>query len=369
MEIIGDKNKLTGCNVKMTKKEVNSLYDKGDVYCILHMGANCFDPGENFDFISYIKNTSLILDDVFLKKFKTENIVINCETEKEATEFCKWMSENGIFSKKSWFDTYRSNTCYSVEGYYSDISFYEEEGYTIIKFKDCIIPDSYEEFIEYWKKGDTCVKFDNLEDKKKFTKQFDDECQDSYQFTAKYVLWYDEEWLHTDKPKPNHGIINYKDIKNWKEILLNNKNEVEDEISTYRVKDNLTLKDIIEADPCSGAFNQFYKDLMNDGYDATEIIAQDIRITNNMIEYPSIKENMEWCIDKGFIIEVKKFEPFNLTFRIEDGDTLLALWHRLNRRESVIYNDYENPTKRIPKEANNYGLWMTVDKEMYRIND
>ena len=109
---------------------------------------------------------------------------------------------------------------------------------------------------------------------------------------------------------------------------------------------------------------------MNDGYDATEIIAQDICITSDMIKYPSVKENIGWCIEKGFLIENKVFEPFDLTFRIEDEDTLLDLWHRLNLHRSFVYTDSYLSSKRHPKEVDNgYRLWEVVDKEMHRIND
>ena len=189
MEIIGDKKRIVGCNVKMTKAEISSSYDKGDVYCMMNMGANCFNPGENFNFTPFIKNASLILDDIFLEKFKTEDIVINCETQEEATEFCNWMHQKGLkwscgdkYNHKTYFSIYPSDTCYTGTGHYSDKSDFKETGHTIIKFKDCVIPDSsdlYEEFIEYWKKNDIYIKFDNLEDKKKFTIQFDDLCQDT----------------------------------------------------------------------------------------------------------------------------------------------------------------------------------------------
>lgn len=365
-EIIGDKKRLIGCNVEMIEKEKNSSYDIGDTFSIKCIHYNTITLNiENPLIACYIKNASLVLDDVFLEKFKTEDIVINCETQKEAAEFCKWMYKNNFHPQKDWYQQYLSNTCYSGRGYYSDVDFYKEEGCTIIKFKDCIIPndsDSEKEFIEYWKKNNIYIKFDNLEDKKKFTIQFDNFCQDSTHLCCTFVRWESDEWVHTDYPIDNYKIINYKDIKNWKEILLNK----EEEDVIYKIKDNLTLKDVIEADPCVNSLNEFCKDLLNNGYDAFEIIAQNIKITDDMFEYPSVKnnkENIKWCIEKGLIKEVKKFEPFNLTLNIENEDMLLDLWHRFNCNDDEIYKD------RSQSADSTFSFFKQVDKEMHRIND
>lgn len=376
MEIIGEKARLTDCNVKIVEKEKNSSYDIGDTFSIKCIHYNTITLNIKNPFIAcYIKNASLILDDVFLEKFKTEDIVINCETEKEATEFCNWMYQKGLkwssgdkYNHKTCFSIYTSDTCYTGTGHYSDKLDFKETGHTIIKFKDCIIPNdsnSEKEFIEYWKKNDIYIKFDNLEDKKKFTIQFDNLCQDTSYLCCPFVCWESNEWVHTDYPINNYNIINYKDIKNWKEILLNK----EEEDMTYKIKENLILKDVVEADPCTDAFNQFCKDLMNDGYDAIEIIEQDIRIIIDMLEYPSVKENIQWCIDKGFIIEVKKFKPFDLTLNIENEDMLLDLWHRFNCNDDEIYRDRSFTYKKPKSRDNTFSFFKQVDKEMYRLND
>ena len=60
-------------------------------------------------------------------------------------------------------------------------------------------------------------------------------------------------------------------------------------------------------------------------------------VKNQITQNQNQKENnIGWCIEKGFLIENKVFEPFDLTFRIEDEDTLLDLWHRLNCCEDDI---------------------------------
>lgn len=79
-------------------------------------------------------------------KFKTENIAVNCKTQKEANEFFNEMKILNIVSYTSiekdnyyWNDN-KKNTCYNVNSsgfwMFGSKGHYEEEGYTILKFSD-----------------------------------------------------------------------------------------------------------------------------------------------------------------------------------------------------------------------------------------
>lgn len=85
-----------------------------------------------------------------IQDFKSKDIAINCETEEEAEKFFDILIMNGI--KKSETDImkqcyyYGEKTCYEInEGkmFYSDISYYEKEGYSIYKFSGTDFSNTY----------------------------------------------------------------------------------------------------------------------------------------------------------------------------------------------------------------------------------
>jgi len=83
---------------------------------------------------------------------KNNKIVVNCKTEEDAEEFLnflaskyqmKWGSEKKSNEITYWF-SYKENTCYRAElSYlnYGSISFYEENDYKILVYKN-IKPES-----------------------------------------------------------------------------------------------------------------------------------------------------------------------------------------------------------------------------------
>lgn len=79
------------------------------------------------------------------KVFKDETIpiVVHCKTEEEAIDFCKQMDEHGMkwCTKKSYLDKnnwndYREETCYSNNGRFYHLDYYEKSNYHILEFSD-----------------------------------------------------------------------------------------------------------------------------------------------------------------------------------------------------------------------------------------
>lgn len=87
-----------------------------------------------------------------LDYFKNNNVVINCESEKESKELFRilkeygineWADSNELNINNTYWDMYKNDTCYEIEFgkslTYTDCWYYKEEAfddYEIIKFKD-----------------------------------------------------------------------------------------------------------------------------------------------------------------------------------------------------------------------------------------
>jgi len=84
------------------------------------------------------------LNEEFLKKFNTEKIAVNCETEEEAKQFLKWLSEESLMRATRWKE-FKKETCYSYYEcsgiIYYNRSWFVDELYTIIKFSDLMKPE------------------------------------------------------------------------------------------------------------------------------------------------------------------------------------------------------------------------------------
>lgn len=86
-----------------------------------------------------------------LKEIKP-GMVIHCPTEEEAKELLKyldglgyrWFSTSEKLLESINYDAYGENMCYSIEQYmkvmYSDINYFESEGYEVTEFSDLIEP-------------------------------------------------------------------------------------------------------------------------------------------------------------------------------------------------------------------------------------
>lgn len=69
-------------------------------------------------------------------------VAIHCETKEEAEQLLSWAHDQGLkwstgqsYLGDTAYSRHKNNTCYSIlNGGYSNISFYESEGYDIIKF-------------------------------------------------------------------------------------------------------------------------------------------------------------------------------------------------------------------------------------------
>ena len=73
--------------------------------------------------------------------------VVHCDTKEKALELLAWADSKGLewFTGKRYsvvdrWDAYTHNTCYCLFlGEYSDVSYYQGEGYTILKYEDVLL--------------------------------------------------------------------------------------------------------------------------------------------------------------------------------------------------------------------------------------
>lgn len=163
MEIIGDKSRLVGCDIKLNFIVGYDYWSNGHVgetFKILSFddyysgsdpnSSDCYVENYRIDHRAY----KFILNSTFLEKFKKEKIVVNCKSEEEAREFCDWFEEiNGFNYRKSTdhllqYFTGEVKYFYDSGGGYPCLNTYNEtdqcKDYTIIKFKDCIIDEEEE---------------------------------------------------------------------------------------------------------------------------------------------------------------------------------------------------------------------------------
>jgi hypothetical protein len=84
----------------------------------------------------------------FLKKFKNNDLAVNCEAVDEANDFLKFLDKNGItwirgesLIKNNYYNSYYTKMCYDYNNnekglMYGGYDFYDTKGYEIIKFSD-----------------------------------------------------------------------------------------------------------------------------------------------------------------------------------------------------------------------------------------
>jgi len=348
MEKVNKPERLVGCNMKVYRSnghasnsydrinEIHKIMGINNIYnCIFIYEKNVCNAN-TFD-LSEIK---LVLDDDFIKKFKSEKIAINCETEQEAINFCNWMHRKGLkwfggdsYQDDSSYISFTSNTCYTqlnAIGNYSSFSFYKEKDYTIVKFSDCVIEKDFidtpefDEFIEFFKKRDAYVKFDNQTDKNKFFKKINNDlvnCPNINSFPyGIYNRCTERVWnsyYNGDKP-----CIDYKNLKNWKEILnvKDDKKTMENE-KTYKIVKPITIKSIL--DSASGYYFKWIGDFISKHlvYNSYMYGITDYK---EFCKY-NLNQYLYFFIDNGFIEEVNNFEPFDLNIKVETKAQLSSL--------------------------------------------
>lgn len=80
-----------------------------------------------------------------VEKFKSGNVVVNCQTEQQAKDFVKWCHANdmcwgGIRYGSEWtfYDYYGDRTCYRFDDsiVYGNVAAYEDYGYEVITYKE-----------------------------------------------------------------------------------------------------------------------------------------------------------------------------------------------------------------------------------------
>lgn len=87
------------------------------------------------------------------EKIMQEDVIIHCDEKWKAEELLKWADKQGYvwrdgdsFLQENNWGNYKKNTCYDFNvGYYCDLSFYENNGYKILKFEEVVIKE-FDEF-------------------------------------------------------------------------------------------------------------------------------------------------------------------------------------------------------------------------------
>src|SRR6056297_3294489 len=115
MNVLEKNNRLSGCDIKVTGFSFPENWYKnivGEIIEILPVDAytgeeygdayectiGSYQDSDSYMVDGYIiekQDCKIILNEKFLKKFTTEKIAVNCETEEEAKKFCNWMRDNG----------------------------------------------------------------------------------------------------------------------------------------------------------------------------------------------------------------------------------------------------------------------------------
>ena len=135
-----------GMNMKVVKslgKYHNSSTSLGKIYKIKKTDLDLFFYDKHSAF--YKDEIKIVIDSIFLKKFKEKKIAIECETKEQATEFCEWGCANGFrWRYEETLTGYKDKTRYHIiaDGiFYNFFDFCNTNDYTIIQYKDLIQED------------------------------------------------------------------------------------------------------------------------------------------------------------------------------------------------------------------------------------
>jgi len=155
-KIMSDTERLKGLNLIAIKDSPENFYKKDATFKLLSDSSYYWDIGD-IVFDPLKENVKLLLDEIFLQRFRNEKIVVNCETKKEAKEFAKFCKHFNLkwtcgksFKRDIAWDIYKNKTCYNLNYFhtnviYSDRDWYKEKDYTIIKFSDTVLPNNIQE--------------------------------------------------------------------------------------------------------------------------------------------------------------------------------------------------------------------------------
>jgi len=159
----------------------------------------------------------------------------------------------------------------------------------------------------------------------------------------------------------NYTILKFSDC-----ILPHNTNK-----KTHKILRPISIKSIMEAEPCNSnnEVEEFIKELFSRGNSYNH----EIKTWEEFKSYNVLMRYKDWFLGKegsheAFIEEEKeKFEPFDLTFRIETEDELLEMYHRLNIGEFHVKKHLNENYFKFPYKWDPIKLFNVVDKEMHRI--
>lgn len=365
MIIIGKDSRLEGLNMRVYRSDSsdsNAENRIGGVFEIVRSEAQdgylYFEPHSCFS----IYEVKIVLDDNFLEKFKSEKIAVNCRTEKEATKFLSLISASDR-DFLSHLNYTKGSVCYRLfnplvldsEGFgFSRVSYFESNGYTIIKFSDCVIQEElekdfidtedFQEFVKYWKENKVAVRFTSDDEKLKFYKMLGCSDKDFVMPCRLFPLTYwDTERLSANSTKEEHylkstyKIIESKDLKNWREILNVKGEKVMKEKKYELTKERVTFKELLSKDPCRSELDKFCTELIQNDYDYKDIINGNIYFTNKtLFEYRTVQYNIDWFIENGFVQEVNDFEPIKFRICIKTDEQLLSLLKHLFLSEQTL---------------------------------
>ena len=74
---------------------------------------------------------------------KNNNVAVHCKTEEEANDFCKQMNQYGLrwstsdsYLKYNYYKAYGPKTCYSNQGEFCSLDYFENNNYRIFEWSD-----------------------------------------------------------------------------------------------------------------------------------------------------------------------------------------------------------------------------------------
>jgi len=122
-----------------------------------------------------------------------DKIAVHCKTEEQAKDFCRQMHEHGFewadgqsYSTKTYWSNNKYNICYTGNGTYCDLEYYNNNNYTILEWSD------------YQKENSMNLELTNLTDEQK--KQIIELAKKFEQENEVDKLDYHNDWeiLHND---------------------------------------------------------------------------------------------------------------------------------------------------------------------------
>ncbi len=320
----------------MNMKVINSICNNNNASRSLNKDFLIEEVGKQenkiiyyYDYLNafFAEEVKIILDDTFLQKFKEEKITVNCETEKEAEEFCKWMNKNGLIWSGGSSDNiimwdYNKDTCYvynfnsnSDKRCVSSKEFWRGNKYTIIKYSDLINIKKEEQKMSF--KKDDKVRYIGED-----------------WLGLKQGKIYTVDYLNFDDTIQLEGIVGDLHPETFELV----KNDIQD---SYKILKSFTLQDIIDAKPCN-VHGELWK-LMDEFRDRNLRYDYTIDSWNKFKSFKITTEYKSWFIEKGFIEKCKpEFKPFDLNIKIESFDMLLELKNKLN----LDHDEYEELCKK-----------------------